>query len=480
MSAAAPTLPALDYGRLRIPMAAFEVLAYLTIVSAASLAFLAGWLTVNGAVVLTVLLLASLIVLSWINLGQGRHPVFLFLCSLTLFQGGRLIGYCIGAESDPMQVVIMTLAPFAISRDVQGLVLLAISLSAICIYAPCRWLYRPVPPPDLNSVQKYLPYLYCLFAAALPFQLFRNYRYYQYAMEHGGYSFFYTDRAALASSVPFLLRVIPLVTLPVFVAIFVFERRRSRLFLATALYFLTASLILLLGSRAGPLLLVGTLWWISRVKSQGKLRVLRLALLVLALLVVADAVQEHRKGEDESGPYRFSPLKLIVSQGISLNVTEVAFQFRELFSPYGPSYLLTELRSGFLASDVSNYRRGKSLAIDVSVFLQPERYSEGYGTGGSYVADAYVLGGFFALLVVSITLGVVLHGFYRFSGDARLLFFFAIAFPDMLFMPKGQLLDWVSVFLKNFILIALIGVGWKIYSLLASIHQVHPATVVPR
>jgi hypothetical protein len=54
-------------------MAAFEVLAYLVIVAAGSLVFLAGWLTVNGAVVLTVPLLGSLIVLSWIHLGPASQ-----------------------------------------------------------------------------------------------------------------------------------------------------------------------------------------------------------------------------------------------------------------------------------------------------------------------------------------------------------------------------------------------------------------------
>lgn len=88
MTSAAPTLPVADYRRLPIPAAAFEVLAYLIVVAAATLAFVAGWLPVNGAVVLTVALLASLIALSWVHLGQGRHPAFLFLCTLMLFQGG--------------------------------------------------------------------------------------------------------------------------------------------------------------------------------------------------------------------------------------------------------------------------------------------------------------------------------------------------------------------------------------------------------
>jgi hypothetical protein len=62
------------------------VLAYLAVVVAASLAYLAGWLTVNGAMVLTVVLLSTLIVLWWVHLGQGRHPCFLFLCTLMLFK----------------------------------------------------------------------------------------------------------------------------------------------------------------------------------------------------------------------------------------------------------------------------------------------------------------------------------------------------------------------------------------------------------
>lgn len=471
MSAAAPTWPASRFDRLSIPAAAFEILAYLSLVAAASLAFVARSLSLNAAVVLTVVLLISLVVLSWIHLGQGRHPVFLFLCSLTLFQGGRLIGYCLGGEPDPMLVVNMILTPFSVPRQVSGQTLLAISLSAICIYAPCRWLYRPTNPPHLLPGQRYLPYLYLLFAVTLPVQLFKNFRYYQYAMQHGGYTFFYTDRAALASSVPFLLRTIPLITLPVFIAIFVFEQRRSRIYLVTILYFISASLILLLGSRAGPLLLVGTLWWVSRIKSGKKPRMLRLMALALVLLLVADVVQENRKGEDEAGSYRFAPVNLVISQGISINTTEVAIQFRERFSPYAFSYLLTELKSAFVASDVTNYRRGKSLAIDVSVFLQPALYAEGYGTGGSYIAEEYVIAGFVGVILISVGLGLVLQSFYRLAGNVLTLYLAAVAFPDFLFMPKGQLLDWISVFLKNLILIAIIIMGWSIYRMLCTIRQ---------
>src|SRR5271165_7228185 len=112
MSSAAPAYPLPSYGALRIPAAAFEILLYLAVVAIATLCFLAGWLPVNGAVVLTVLLLSTLIVMSWVNLGRGRHPCFLFLCMLMLFQGGRLIAYCLGGEPEPMRVEVMTPTAF--------------------------------------------------------------------------------------------------------------------------------------------------------------------------------------------------------------------------------------------------------------------------------------------------------------------------------------------------------------------------------
>lgn len=147
------------------------------------------------------------------------------------------------------------------------------------------------PPSDVK-VRRYLPYLYILFVAALPVQLFKNYRYYEYAQQHGGYLFIYVSHSALASSVPFLVRVIPVIALPVFAAIFVFERRRFPLYLATALYFTTASLILLLGSRSGPFMLVASLWWVARVKSQRKTRIAFLAVFVVVLLLAADVIQK--------------------------------------------------------------------------------------------------------------------------------------------------------------------------------------------
>jgi hypothetical protein len=85
MSSTAMVPAGVDFSRLRIPGTGFEVLGYLLAVAAATLALVAEWRTVNAAVVLTVALLVSLIVLSWLHLGQGRHLVPVSLHA-TLYQ----------------------------------------------------------------------------------------------------------------------------------------------------------------------------------------------------------------------------------------------------------------------------------------------------------------------------------------------------------------------------------------------------------
>jgi hypothetical protein len=364
----------------------------------------------------------------------------------------------------------MTPTAFSLSREDAGLVLLALALSAICVYAPCRWLYRPVAPPIDVNVRKYLPYLYLLFFATLPVQLFKNYRYYEYVQQHGGYTFIFMNHSALAASVPLWVRAIPLITFPVFVAIFVFERRKFPLYVATLLYFSTASFILLLGSRGAAFSLALALWWVSRIKTQRKTRIVAVAVFALLLLFVGWVLQKTR--EDDNQAYReFSAGKVVSIQGVSLNVTEMAVKYRPLFSPYFGSYMMRELQNAFSASDASNYYRGRALGFDVTVLLNPGAFGAGYGTSTSYLAEAYVGGSMIAVVLVSVAVGLGLQAFYKFSGNSVLVFLFAISLPEILLMPRGALLDWASVFAKNSISIVLLLSGWGVYSLITSIRQ---------
>src|SRR6202163_1356329 len=259
--------------------AALEVLGYLSAVVAATLCFLMGWLSTNGASVLTVLLLISLMGLAWKRFDGGRHPCFFFLCMLTLFQAGRLIAYCAGGETDIFRITLMTSDQFDVSRHVAGSVLLLIALSGLSIYAPCRWNYHPSSPAGSGSFGRFLPYLYLLFSLSVPVQLYKNFCYYQYAKDHGGYLVVFIDHGGMAASIPMAVRAISLISLPAFVGIFVLERRKRFLRAATGVYFAITAPILMMGSRGAAFSLVLLLWYMAKVKSGQRARLYSAGLL---------------------------------------------------------------------------------------------------------------------------------------------------------------------------------------------------------
>ena len=463
MSSAAPAYPFPAYRSLRLPTSVFELLAYLTVVAIATLCFLAGWLTVNGAVVLTVLLLTTLIILSWVHLGQGRHPVFLFLCTLMLFQGGRLVAYCLGSIPDPFMVEVMVDSPFGISRDEAGIVMLCIVLSAICIYAPCRWNYRPVPPPTDRNVRQYLPYLYLVFFSSMPFLLYKNYLYYRYIQAHGWYTVFFNDYSRLAASVPMVVRLAALLTVPVLVAIFVFETRKKLLYTVVVVYLCSSVVLLLTGTRMATFSLILTLWYVARIKSTQTARIWRLVVLAAALVVVANLVGLARFGEDVEGRSAIDPVAFVATQGTSLAVTEVAVVHRSLFQPYVVSYLLHELQVQLVSSDVSNYFRGRQFGFDVSVFLNPYMFEQGFATSGAYVAEAYVVGGIFGVIVISLLVGAGLRFLHARSRNATMLVLVALVLPEVLLMPRGFLLGWGSALIRSVLLLLPLALGWSLF-----------------
>ena len=471
MSTFTQPFPTVAPAPLVVPTAIFEIVGYLCAIGIGTLCFLMGWLSPNGAAVLTVILLSTLIVLAWNRFDQGRHPCFLFLCTLLLFQGGRLVGFWFGKTADPLQIDVLRSSPFDISRDQTGIVLLVLAVSAICIYAPCRWEYSYISPPDERKVQRYLPYLYLILFSSIPFQLFKNYSYLMYAREHGGYLVFFTDHSGLASSVPWLVRVMSLLTFPVFIAIFVFEKRKKLLWTVTMLYFGTAALYLLIGSRMDAFSQILTLWYVGRIKSTRSPRLIRLVLVVAALALVGIVVGASRAGdESEAADYAMGPVSFVAQQGVSLNITEVAVSYRQLFQPYVVSYLFHELEDGFISHDISNYVRGRRFDFDVPAFLNPQLFDLGYSTAGSYVAESYVIGGLWGIVIISFLIGLGLRVLYRLSGNATALFVGATILPLVVLMPRGGLLTWAAIVIRNFVVILPLVPGWLIFHYFTTWH----------
>jgi len=451
--------------------AALEVLGHLTMVAAATLGFFMGWLSCNQAAVVTAVLLLSLTGLAWHRFDGGRHPCFFFLCMLTLFQGGRLIAYGAGGETDIFRVTLMTSEPFDVSRNVAASTLLLIALSAICIYAPCRWNYRPLSPIRNGSFARFLPYLYFLFCLSVPVQLYKNFCYYQYAQDHGGYLVIFIDHGGMAASIPVAVRAISLISLPAFVGIFVLEQRKRFLRIATAVYFAIAAPILLMGSRGGIFSLVLSLWYLAKVKSGLRARLYSAGLLGAGLVLAGSLIGSFRAGNVESSALAV-PSQFIASQGASLNITEVAIAFRGRFAPHIFSNLADELRSAFFPTDHMAYVAGKNFDADVSMFLNPAAYQMGNGSGSSYLAEAYLAGGLWGVVVVSALLGALFHAVHGCARNPLGLFLIAMILPDVLLMPRGGLLDWVSAALRVGLSVLLLLAGWYFYQAVARIGRV--------
>ncbi len=458
-------------GSSAMPVPALEVILLFAAVGLATIAFMAHWLTSNQGVVLDALLLVLLLGLSWRNFNQGRHPCFLFMGMLLLCQGGRFLTYSLGSEPDPLRVRIETRVPFDLSRAQQGTVLLCIALSAICIYAVCRLNYRRIGVPDSAPMQQYLPYLYLLFYLSVPVQIFKNYSYYQYAQDHGGYMYFWVNHGEFASSVPFWVRLVSLLTLPSFVGIFLLEHRKKYVYLAIACYFTSSLMLLLMGSRMSTLGLIVALWYAAGIKSRKKMRNTAVIVLACVLFVIAGVFQALREDSDSVTAYAVDPLKFVTLAGNSLDVTLVVLKYPEIFTPYVASYSWNELTFGFTPHDLQHYFRGRELGHDVSVLLNPVAFEQGLGTAGSYIAEEYIIGGVTAVIALSLLIGLGLHLLYRMSRNAFTLFIVVMLLPDVLSMPRGDLLGWLSVLARTCLFLVVLAIGWKAYSLVTWLKQ---------
>ncbi len=363
----------------------------------------------------------------------------------------------------PFEIDLFVDPAFDVSTRTAALFLLSLCLSALCIYGVCRWRYRFVLPERPVSAATVLPYLYGLFFLSLPFQILQNFLFLRYANAHNGYLTFYLDRAGLVASVPRPVHFASLIAIPAFLAIFVLEYRKFPLYAATTLYFISSVLVLLSGSRAETFSLILVLWYISRMKSVKRPRVLRLVFITIILASVGNFIGTLRQGDSDSGAGSLALIYFLGSQGNTMNVSEVAIEYRDLFKPYAVSYFINEIKEAFVAGSQTSYNRGVSLAEDITVFLNPVAFGEGMGSGSSFLGEAYVAGGISGVIVFSLLLGLSLDELHRFCRHPFGMFVTVVILPVMLWMARSGIFEWVAILVRNAMLAAALFLGWLVY-----------------
>jgi len=422
---------------------AIQIAFYLTALLASVVLALAGALSLYGCLWFALLLYAGLLTLAWRTFDGGRHPCFLFLCMLLLFQMGRLIGYTLGATSGPFNVVVQTILPLTVSPTASEITILIILLSATAIYAICAW-NAPRIVLDPGWEQSWLPACYLLLAASFPFVLYKNYEYFQFIRSHGGYLAIFTDSDAVAQSAGGLVRIISLVATNTFLLVFLIERRGNRLALVTTAFLSTSVLELAIGLRGKVFLFLLTLWFLHNLKTGKRFRLVTIATVVLGGSFAATAISGFREMRTTAvvGPAGF-----IAGQGISMGVTQVAVQYRPLFAPHAKTYLVNEILQAFYPG--SHFGQGELFDNDLSVLLNQDAFREGYGTGSSYLAEAWIAGGFLAILIVSVLIGLALRALHRIGASFAGAVAVAILLPSVIYLPRAQLLSPIATGLKS-------------------------------
>jgi hypothetical protein len=179
-------------------------------------------------------------------------------------------------------------------------------------------------------------------------------------------------------------------------------------------------------------------------------------------------VQAYREGATKWSEVVVAPVVFISTQGNSLDVTGVSVMHAHELGQYAWAYLLYELQDAFVPRDVSSYIPGTRLSDDITVLLKQRALRLGIGTGGSYLAEMYLMGGLGAVVIVSFVLGTGLHLLYRVSMNAIGLFIVACILPTVILMPRGQILDWVSVLALTGVSLVVLWCGWLAYDFVLS------------
>ena len=190
---------------------------------------------------------------------------------------------------------------------------------------------------------------------------------------------------------------------------------------------------LIIGLRGKVFLLLITLWFLQKLKTGQRFRLRAMITLVVSLSIIGSLVAGSRENRAAE---MMSPLGFISAQGISMQVTEAAVEFRQRFDGHAVSYIGNHLWSGFLPS---TELRQLSLHNDLSMFLNPVSFANGFATGSTYLAECYLAFGILGVLVASIAIGFALRCLHHAGGNFTGAVIVAVVLPCIMYLPRSGL-----------------------------------------
>jgi oligosaccharide repeat unit polymerase len=391
----------------------------------------------------------------FIMFGKLWHPIFLFIGTLTLFQGGLIINSMFDNDIDLSYVFLMS-ANIFLKEDTVRLTILLISLSywfaLIGAYFGSR---DKIKIKNLKEAKNYdYNFLKQLFLVilfiAMPFYIYKHFIYFSYFLQYG-YIGFYKSTEFLEEA-GFLVRSFSFLVPIAFLGYFFLEKNKKLILLICLIYFIINIPPLLSGFRGQFFTFWLTIFLFYKQKFNNKLSFKALFILIFVISTAGLLISFVR---DDVSPNVEIILNIIINknpileffkqQGASFYVTAMAIEFKKEFAPNILKYLMWEPIGSIFPTTLSV--PGRAFATDLMIKINYNGYLMGYGTGSSYLAEAYLLGGSMAVCLTSFFIGYFLSKLYKIIEYTniyiKILIFTIIQYAfflprDLLLMPLAQ------------------------------------------
>ena len=387
----------------------------------------------------------------FIMFGKSWHPIFLFIGTMTLFQGGLIISSIFDNDIDLSYVFLMS-ANIYLKEDTVRLTILSISLSYwFALIGAYLGSIGKIKIKNLKKVKSYdynfLKQLFlAIFFVAVPFYIYKQFIYFSYFLQYG-YLAFYRSTEFLEET-GFLVRSFSFLVPIAFLGYFFLEKNKKLILLICLVYFIISIPTLLSGFRGSFFTFWLTVFLFYKHKFNNKLSLKTLFILIVIISITGLLISFMRENVNLNTEFILSRnpiLEFFKQQGVSFYVTAMAIEFKHEFGPNILKYLMWEPISAIFSTALSV--PGRSFATDLMIKINYDGYLMGYGTGSSYIEEAYLLGGPTAVCLTSFFIGYFLSKLYKnfeyTNIYIKILIFTVIQYVfflprDLLLMPLAQ------------------------------------------
>lgn len=386
----------------------------------------------------------------FIMFGKSWHPIFIFIGTLTLFQGGLIISSIF--HNINLSYVSLMGANIFLKKNTVRLTILLISLSywfaLIGAYLGSR---DKIKIKNLKKAKNYdynfLKQLFLvIFFIAMPFYIYKQFIYFSYFLKYGYLAFYQSTK--FIKEAGFLVRSFSFLVPIAFLGYFFLEKNKKLILLICLVYFIITIPILISGFRG---LFFGfwlTVFLFYKQKFNNKLSFKALFILVVVISITGLLISFMRDNVSPNVEFILNKnpiLEFFKQQGVSFYVTAMAIEFKHEFAPNILKYLMWEPISAIFSTALSV--PGRAFGTDLMIKINYDGYLMGYGTGSSYLAEAYLLGGSMAVCLTSFFIGYISNKLYKNFEYAniyiKILIFTVIQYifflpRDLLLMPLAQ------------------------------------------